>query len=126
MLTAADKNKCCLPFQFQALREEIGQLEEKHRRDLDYQKSEHRQEMEKCAAEQLVLREELRKELAQVHIEKFSAMAAELSQLHKVRNTGVCFRKVLLNDLDFPITDFNRFPSLHLFVSLSWLLKKKP
>lgn len=47
--------------------------------------------MENCAAEQLTLREELRKELAQVHIEKFSAMAAELSQLHKVRNTGVFF-----------------------------------
>lgn len=45
--------------------------------------------MENYAAEQLTLREELRKELAQVHIEKFSAMAAELSQLHKVRNTGV-------------------------------------
>lgn len=45
--------------------------------------------MENCAAEQLTLREELRKELAQVHIEKFSAMAAELSQLHTVRNTGV-------------------------------------
>lgn len=47
--------------------------------------------MEKYAAEQLTLREELREELAQVHIEKFSAMAAELSQLHQVRNTGVCF-----------------------------------
>lgn len=44
--------------------------------------------MENYATEQLALREELRKELAQVHIEKFSAMAAELSQLHKVRNTG--------------------------------------
>lgn len=45
--------------------------------------------MEKCVAEQLTLREDLRKELAQVHIEKFSAMAAELSQLHKVKNAGV-------------------------------------
>lgn len=72
----------------QALREEIGQLGEKRQRDLNCQKSEHRQEMEKYAAEQLTLREELRTELAQVHVEKFSAMAAELSQLHKVRNAG--------------------------------------
>lgn len=70
------------------LREEIGQLEEKHQQDLNCQKSEHRREMENYAAEQLSIREELRKELAQVHIEKFSAMAAELSQLHKVRNAN--------------------------------------
>lgn len=76
------------------------QLEEKQQNDLNRQKSEHRQEIEKYAAEQLTLREELRAELAQVHIEKFSAMAAELSQLHKVRNTGACFWKSLLNDLE--------------------------
>lgn len=106
--------KCCCPFQFQALREEIGQLEEKQQQDLNCQKSEHRQEMENCAAEQLTLREELRKELAQVHIEKFSAMAAELSHLHKVRNTGV-----FLNCLEFLIRNLNCFPSLHLVLSLS-------
>lgn len=75
--------------------------------------------MEKHAAEQLTLREELREELAQVHIEKFSAMAAELSQVHKVRSTGVCFWKGSLDDLKFVIIDFNCFASLHLVLSLS-------
>lgn len=62
------------------------QLEERYRQDLNRHKSEHRQKMERHATEQLSNREELRKELAQVHIEKFSAMAAELSHVHKVRN----------------------------------------
>lgn len=66
------------------------QLEEMHCQDLNRLKSEHRQIMERHAAEQLSIREELRKELAQVHIEKFSAMAAELSHVHKVRNIDGC------------------------------------
>lgn len=61
------------------------QLEERHRQDLSRQKSEHKQNIERYTAEQLSIREDLRKELAQVHIEKFSAMAAELSHVHKVR-----------------------------------------
>lgn len=60
-------------------------LEESHRQDLNRQNLEHRQIMERHAAEQQSIREDLRKELAQVHIEKFSAMAAELSHVHKVR-----------------------------------------
>ncbi|XP_041668237.1 pericentrin isoform X2 [Cheilinus undulatus] len=67
----------------QALRDEMAQLKEQHHRELNQQKSEQRQVMERHAAEQLSIREELRKELAQVHIEKFSAMAAELSHVHK-------------------------------------------
>ncbi|XP_035529571.1 pericentrin [Morone saxatilis] len=67
----------------QSLRDEMVQLEEKHRQDMNRQKSEHQQTMERHSAEQLSMREELRKELAQVHIEKFSAMAAELSHVHK-------------------------------------------
>ncbi|XP_056248818.1 pericentrin isoform X1 [Seriola aureovittata] len=67
----------------QTLRDEKLQLEERHRQDLNRQKSEHRQIIERHAAEQLSIREELRKELAQVHMEKFSAMAAELSHIHK-------------------------------------------
>lgn len=35
--------------------------------------------------EQQSVREELRKELAQLHMEKFSAMATELSHTHQVR-----------------------------------------
>lgn len=64
------------------------QLEESHRQDLNRQNLEHRQTMEQHIAEQLSIREDLRKELAQVHVEKFSAMAAELSHVHKVR-TGI-------------------------------------
>ncbi|XP_042356085.1 pericentrin isoform X2 [Plectropomus leopardus] len=67
----------------QTLRDEMVQLEEKHRQNLDRQSSERKQLMERHAAEQLSVREELRKELAQMHIEKFSAMAAELSHVHK-------------------------------------------
>lgn len=47
------------------------QLEEKHQKDLSHQISE---------------REELRKEMAQVHMEKFSAMAVEFTHVHKVRS----------------------------------------
>ncbi|XP_041809392.1 pericentrin isoform X2 [Chelmon rostratus] len=67
----------------QTLRDEMVQLEERHRQDLSRQKSEHKQNIERYTAEQLSIREDLRKELAQVHIEKFSAMAAELSHVHK-------------------------------------------
>ncbi|XP_039642921.1 pericentrin isoform X3 [Perca fluviatilis] len=67
----------------QTLRDEILQLEERYLQNLNLQKSQHKQIMERHAAEQLSVREELRKELAQVHMEKFSAMAAELSHVHK-------------------------------------------
>uniref|UniRef100_A0A1A7WF04 Pericentrin n=1 Tax=Iconisemion striatum TaxID=60296 RepID=A0A1A7WF04_9TELE len=56
----------------QALRDEIVQLKERHHQDLTFQSAEHAQ-----------LTEELRKELAQVHVEKFRAMAAELNHLHR-------------------------------------------
>lgn len=65
------------------------QHENKYREELSRQKSEYRQLIEQHTAEQLSLKEALRKELAQVHIEKFSAMAAELSQVHKVKNTPI-------------------------------------
>ncbi|XP_060938561.1 pericentrin [Limanda limanda] len=67
----------------QTLRDEVGQLEEGHHQDLNEQKSECLQIIELHAAEQLSIREELRKELAQLQMEKFSAMAAELSHVHK-------------------------------------------
>ncbi|KAM3594613.1 uncharacterized protein V6R79_010896 [Siganus canaliculatus] len=67
----------------QTLRDEMVQLEETHHQDLNRQKAEHEQIMERHVTEQQSLREDLRKELAQVHIEKFSAMAAELSHVHK-------------------------------------------
>lgn len=61
------------------------QLENKHREELSRQKSEYRQLIECHTEEQLSLKEALRKELAQVHMEKFTAMAAELSHVHKVK-----------------------------------------
>ncbi|XP_031165614.2 pericentrin isoform X4 [Sander lucioperca] len=67
----------------QTLRDEILQHEERYLQNLNLQKLQHKQIMERHAAEQQSIREELRKELAQVHIEKFSAMAAELSHVHK-------------------------------------------
>ncbi|XP_062295952.1 pericentrin isoform X3 [Scomber scombrus] len=67
----------------QTLRDEMVQLEERHCQDVNRQKSEHQQIMEHHVAEQLSIREELRKELAQLHMEKFNAMAAELSHVHK-------------------------------------------
>lgn len=74
-------------FLSQALRDEVEHLEERHRQNLNRQKSEHKQLTERHASEQASIREDLRKELAQMHIEKFSAMAAELSHVHKVRET---------------------------------------
>ncbi|KAM4625822.1 pericentrin [Polymixia lowei] len=67
----------------QTLRDEMVQLEERHRQEVNCQKAEHRQEVERQRAEQLSVRDELRKELAQLHMEKFSAMAAELSHVHQ-------------------------------------------
>ncbi|XP_071373521.1 pericentrin isoform X2 [Centroberyx affinis] len=78
----------------QTLRDEMVQLEERHRHEVNRQKVEHRQIMERHHAEQLSIREELRKELAQVHMEKFSAMAAELSHVHQ---TELSAQKVALD-----------------------------
>lgn len=64
-------------------------LENKYQEELSRQKSEHRQIIERNTAEHLSRKEALRKELAQVHMEKFSAMAAELSHVHKVKNTPI-------------------------------------
>ncbi|XP_070699119.1 pericentrin [Pempheris klunzingeri] len=77
----------------QTLRDEMVQLEERYRQDLNLHKSEHRQKVEQQTVEQQTMeqlssREELRKELAQVHMEKFSAMAAELSHAHKTELTA--------------------------------------
>uniref|UniRef100_A0A3P8T8V7 ELK domain-containing protein n=1 Tax=Amphiprion percula TaxID=161767 RepID=A0A3P8T8V7_AMPPE len=65
---------------------EVQVRKHKHREDLNCQNSEHKELMERHTAEQLSIREDLRKELAQVHMEKFRAMATELSHVHKVRS----------------------------------------
>ena len=55
------------------------------RQEVEQGKAARRQEVGRERAEQLSSREELRRELAQVHMEKFSAMATELSHAHQVR-----------------------------------------
>ncbi|KAF7667502.1 hypothetical protein LDENG_00056390 [Lucifuga dentata] len=83
MLSNMDTLEATYLKEVQTLRDEMVQLEKRHRQDLNRQKVEHRQTIEHHHAEQLSVREELRKELAQLHMEKFSAMAAELSRVHK-------------------------------------------
>lgn len=63
------------------------QLENKYQEELSRQTSKYRQLIECHTAEQLSLKEALRKELAQMHTDRFSAMAAELSHVHEVKNT---------------------------------------
>ncbi|XP_042078537.1 pericentrin isoform X4 [Haplochromis burtoni] len=83
MLSNMDTLEATYLKEVQTLRDEMAQLEEKHREDLIFLNSEHKQVIERHTAEQLSIREELRKELAHVHMEKFKAMAAELSHVHK-------------------------------------------
>ncbi|XP_063356217.1 pericentrin isoform X2 [Pelmatolapia mariae] len=83
MLSNMDTLEATYLKEVQTLRDEMAQLEEKHREDLIFLNSEHKQLIERHTAEQLSIREELRKELAHVHMEKFKAMAAELSHVHK-------------------------------------------
>ncbi|XP_028252082.1 pericentrin isoform X2 [Parambassis ranga] len=83
MLGNMDTLEATYLVEVQTLRDEIVKLEDRHRQVLNSQTTEHKELMERHAAEQLLIREELRKELAQVHMEKFKAMAAELSHVHK-------------------------------------------
>nr|XP_057947420.1 pericentrin isoform X4 [Doryrhamphus excisus] len=63
----------------QMLRDEMVRLEQRHHQALTSQQV----AMECHVAEQEANREELRKELAQMHMDKFRAMAAELSLVHQ-------------------------------------------
>ncbi|XP_061752105.1 pericentrin isoform X3 [Nerophis ophidion] len=65
--------------EIQTLREEMVQMEQKHQA-LTSQKAEM---VERHIAEQESIREELRKEMAQLHVNKFRAMAGELSHVHQ-------------------------------------------
>ncbi|CAN9502418.1 unnamed protein product [Ophioblennius macclurei] len=73
----------------QTLRDELAHLEERHRQDSSCWSSQHNQAAER-------LREDLRKEMAQIHMEKFKAMAAELSHVHKAELTAL--QEALNND----------------------------
>ncbi|KAM6973041.1 pericentrin [Aplochiton taeniatus] len=69
--------------EIQTLRDEMFQHEQEHQQEVNRLKAEHTQKVELEQAHQLSVREELRRELAQVHMEKFSAMATELSHAHQ-------------------------------------------
>ncbi|KAM8833844.1 pericentrin [Synchiropus picturatus] len=83
MLANMDTLEATYLKEVQTLRDEIVQREEKHSKDLQSQQTEHQKAIERNLEEQISNREDLRKELAQLHMDKFRAMAAELSQVHK-------------------------------------------
>lgn len=67
--------------EIQAVREEKEHALQELRASLEQRQA---NEIEKVKQESLTLREELRKELARVHMDKFSAMATELGHAHQV------------------------------------------
>ncbi|XP_019728011.1 pericentrin isoform X3 [Hippocampus comes] len=83
MLSNMDTLEATYLKEVHALRDEMVQLEQRHHQDLTGQKAEHQHVMQHYAVEQEAVREELRKELAQMHLDKFRALAAELSQVHQ-------------------------------------------
>ncbi|MCI4375904.1 hypothetical protein PGIGA_G00114810 [Pangasianodon gigas] len=66
--------------EIQAVREEKEDALRELRASLEQQQA---KEIERVKQEELTIREELRKELARVHMDKFSAMATELSHAHQ-------------------------------------------
>ncbi|XP_052355300.1 pericentrin-like isoform X4 [Oncorhynchus keta] len=69
--------------EIQTLRDQKSSLEAKHKQEVERERSRLNQEVGRDWLEQQSVREELRKELAQLHMEKFSAMATELSHTHQ-------------------------------------------
>ncbi|XP_077477528.1 pericentrin [Stigmatopora argus] len=76
MLSNMDTLEATYLKEVHALRDEMILLEQKHHQDLVSQK-------ERYFKEQEVVREEVKKELAQMHVDKFRAMAAELDLNHQ-------------------------------------------
>ncbi|XP_061699443.1 pericentrin isoform X2 [Syngnathoides biaculeatus] len=83
MLSNMDTLEATYLKEVHALRDEIVHLEQRHHQELTGEKAEHQHVVERHVAEKEALREELRQELAQIHMDKFRAMAAELSLLHQ-------------------------------------------
>ncbi|XP_051942198.1 pericentrin isoform X2 [Hippocampus zosterae] len=83
MLSNMDTLEAAYLKEVHALRDEMVQLEQRHHQDLSGQKAEHQHVMQQYAVAQEAVREEQRKELAQMHLDKFRALAAELSQVHQ-------------------------------------------
>lgn len=63
----------------------MERLDKSHAQEVERLTSAHAQEVARLQTELVSSREELRRELAQMHMVKFSAMATELSHAHKVR-----------------------------------------
>lgn len=106
------------------------QTENKYREELSRQKSEYRQLIERHTAEQVSFKEALRKELAEVYMEKFSAMAAELSHVHKVKYTPLTSCFFFLTWYKYVMRATQHLDKMYVcivcFSSLRWLLKKRP
>ncbi|KAJ3613831.1 hypothetical protein NHX12_020077, partial [Muraenolepis orangiensis] len=64
--------------------QEVERLKSTHSQEVEWLKSTRAQEVERLQSELVSSKEELRMELAQMHMEKFSAMATELSHAHTV------------------------------------------
>ncbi|XP_061824099.2 pericentrin isoform X2 [Nerophis lumbriciformis] len=79
MLANMDTLEATYLKEIQTLRDEMVQMEQKHQA-LTSQKAEM---VERHIAEQESIKEELRKEMAQMHMTKFRAMAGELSHVHQ-------------------------------------------
>ncbi|XP_056446115.1 pericentrin-like [Gadus chalcogrammus] len=84
MLSNMDTLEATYLKEVQALRDDMEYQEESHTQDVERLKAAHAQELERLQTELVSGREGLRMELAQMHMGKFSAMATELSNAHKV------------------------------------------
>ncbi|KAF4080235.1 hypothetical protein AMELA_G00168080 [Ameiurus melas] len=80
MLSNMDTLESTYLKEIQAVREEKEEALRELGVSLEQQQA---KEIERVKQEELAIREELRKELAQVHMDKFSAMATELSHAHQ-------------------------------------------
>lgn len=81
MLSNMDTLESTYLKEIQAVREEKEEALRELGASLEQQQA---KEIERVKQEELAIREELRKELARVHMDKFSAMATELSHAHQV------------------------------------------
>lgn len=82
MLCNMDTLESTYLMEIQAVRKEKEVAHQELRASMEQQQA---REIERVKQEELAIREELRKELAWVHMDKFSAMATELGHAHQVR-----------------------------------------
>ncbi|XP_073808702.1 pericentrin isoform X4 [Danio rerio] len=78
---------------------EIQLVQDEKRGELRDLQEHYSNEIERVRKEEQVIRDELRSELAKVHMEKFSAMAAELNQAHQAElSEAVASQRAALED----------------------------